>query len=285
MAARHPEQAIVSSRAAGWSGEQERDAVGGAVAASLLLVPPGPGAVTMGGLLRFVPYFVVRSLRGGFDVARRGPVRRGGDVGLPVTPAAATGYGRPSRRCPGWGSRHGSLSMPRTPRRLHLSYSPLRHTMSESDSPATEHLWFLDTLVTVHVSERQGSDGVSVLEHRAPHADSAPLHLHRTEDEIFHILEGEIRFRMEDGERRLTGGDIVLVPRGVPHTYRVESLGGARWLTITARGDFERFVRSLGRVADRAEIPTATEHTPEMEEALEAAAREHGIEIVGPPLE
>jgi multicomponent Na+:H+ antiporter subunit E len=70
MAARHPEQAIVSSRAAGWSGEQERDAVGGAVAASLLLVPPGSG-VTMGGLLRFVPYFVVHSLRGGFDVARR----------------------------------------------------------------------------------------------------------------------------------------------------------------------------------------------------------------------
>ena len=150
---------------------------------------------------------------------------------------------------------------------------------------ASEFLWFLDTLVSVRISESADSDGVSVLEHHAPHGDSPPLHLHRTEDEIFHVLEGELRFQAEGEEQRLGAGEIVLVPKGVPHTYRVESPQGARWLTTTARGDFERFVRSMSRVAERAELPEPAGHpTPEMEESLAAAARKYGIELVGPPL-
>lgn len=52
------------------------------------------------------------------------------------------------------------------------------------------HLWCLGTLVTVRVAADEGRDGLSVLEHQAPYADSAPLHIHHTEDEIFHVLEG-----------------------------------------------------------------------------------------------
>lgn len=151
--------------------------------------------------------------------------------------------------------------------------------------PDAEHLWFLDTLVTVRVSGRDGTDGISVLEHRAPHGDSAPLHLHRTEDEVFHVLEGTIRFRTEEGERRLHAGEIVLAPKGAPHTYVVDSPGGARWLTITTRGDFERFVRAMSRPAEHPEPPEPEgEPAPEAVEALVATARAHGIEIVGPPL-
>lgn len=152
---------------------------------------------------------------------------------------------------------------------------------------AAEHFWFLDTLVSIRISERDGSDGVSILEHRAPHGDSAPLHLHRTEDEIFHVLEGEMRFQLEGTEQRLHAGDIVLAPKGVPHTYCVASPQGARWLTITTRGDFERFVRAMSRAAPRAELPerSSSPPTPEMQATLAATAREYGIEIVGPPLQ
>jgi mannose-6-phosphate isomerase-like protein (cupin superfamily) len=150
---------------------------------------------------------------------------------------------------------------------------------------STEQLWFLNTLVTVRVRHDEGEDGISVLERLAPHGESPPLHVHQTEDEIFHVLEGQLRVRAGDTEVRIGAGETILGPKGVPHTYRVESQAGARWLVITTRGDFERFVRVLSRPAERPKLPPQGPPTPEQADALAAAAREHGIELVGPPLD
>jgi uncharacterized cupin superfamily protein len=150
----------------------------------------------------------------------------------------------------------------------------------------TDKLWFLNTLVTVRVGHHEGADGISVLERLAPHGDSAPLHVHHTEDETFHVLEGELRLRSGGVDVRIGSGETILAPKGEAHTYRVESPDGARWLVITTRGDFERFVRQFSRQAARPELPEPQgPPTPEQADALAAAARRHGIEFVGPPLD
>ncbi len=150
---------------------------------------------------------------------------------------------------------------------------------------AADYLWFLDTLVRVRVPHGQGTDGLSVLEHRAPWHDSPPLHIHHTEDELFQILDGEFRFRIGQDERSYTAGDILLTPKGVPHTYRVESPSGGRWITVTTRGDFERFVRAVSRPAAQRELPPPSgPPTPEAVSALADAGRQFGIELVGAPL-
>jgi quercetin dioxygenase-like cupin family protein len=143
--------------------------------------------------------------------------------------------------------------------------------------------WFLGTTVRILATCDEG-DGISVIESAAPEGDSPPLHVHTTEDELFHVLEGELRLRVGDDERVLAAGEAVCAPRGVPHSYRVES-PSARWLVTTARGDFERFVRALARPAERDGLPPALPPTPEQVEQLAAAAAAHGIELVGPPLE
>jgi mannose-6-phosphate isomerase-like protein (cupin superfamily) len=149
----------------------------------------------------------------------------------------------------------------------------------------TEQLWFLNTLAIVRVAHDEGEDGVSVLERLAPHGESPPLHVHHNEDEIFHLLEGELRVRAGDTELTIGSGETTLGPKGVPHTYRVESREGARWLLITSRGDFERFLRGQSRPAELPELPTPQgPPTPEQADAFAAAASDHGIEIVGPPL-
>ena len=148
-----------------------------------------------------------------------------------------------------------------------------------------EQFWFFDTLVTVHITGAAGSDGLSVLEHQAGPGDSPPLHIHHTEDEAFCLLSGEMRIQMRDEEMRLSAGGAVLTPKGVPHTHRVESPNGARWLTITTRGDFEGFVRALARPAEVAELPPiGPVPTPEMEAETAVIAQQFGIEFVGPPL-
>ena len=93
--------------------------------------------------------------------------------------------------------------------------------------PATqaerEQLWFLDTLVTIRVARAEGADGMSVLESLAPRGDSPPLHVHHTEDEVFHVIAGELRLQLDDQDLGLAAGETLLAPKGVPHTYRVES--------------------------------------------------------------
>ena len=151
--------------------------------------------------------------------------------------------------------------------------------------PANQ-LWFQNSLVTIRVSASDGQDGISVLEHRVPHGFSPPLHLHRGEDEVFHVVEGEFRVKVNDEEHRLGAGDVLLAPKGVPHTYRVESVQGGRVLAITARGDFERFVRAVSRPAERPELPVpAGAPSADAIQALKVSAAKYGIEIVGPPLQ
>jgi nucleoid-associated protein YgaU len=110
------------------------------------------------------------------------------------------------------------------------------------------------------------------------------MHVHHTEDEIFHILDGDFRFQVGQEQRRCQAGAILLAPKGIPHTYRVESPAGGRWLTITAHADFERFVRAMGRPAERQALPPAAPPSPEAIKGLTATARDFGIEFVGPPL-
>jgi mannose-6-phosphate isomerase-like protein (cupin superfamily) len=150
---------------------------------------------------------------------------------------------------------------------------------------AASHLWFLGTEVTIRKSHSQASDGISIIEHHAAHAASPPLHIHHNEDEIFHILEGEIRLRVGDEDLHAGVGDTSTVPRGVPHSYRVESAGGARWLTIVRGAEFEGFVRSVGHPAGRDGLPDPEgEPSPEQVRELAEIGRRHGLEFVGPPL-
>jgi mannose-6-phosphate isomerase-like protein (cupin superfamily) len=147
-----------------------------------------------------------------------------------------------------------------------------------------ELFWFNDTLVAIHLSSEAGRDGLCVVEHHAPVGDSPPLHVHRNEDEVFHILKGRLRLRVDGHDRFVEAGGTALAPKGLPHTYRVESTEGARWLTITRGADFETMLREAARQAERAELPPRAKPTPEMIAALSDCAARNGIDIVGPPL-
>lgn len=154
----------------------------------------------------------------------------------------------------------------------------------ENTPSSSKDLWFLDTWVTIRVSESQNLDTISVMEHRAPFGDSPPLHIHHTEDEIFHVLEGRFYFIVGDKEYRLQAGDILHAPKGIAHQYLVESEMGGRWLTITTQGDFEKFVREIARPAERKELPERHKPTQNEIKILNEIAARFGIEIIGPPL-
>jgi quercetin dioxygenase-like cupin family protein len=168
---------------------------------------------------------------------------------------------------------------------LRVGAQAIAEVFMQAKLPAGRQFWFLDTRVIVRTSFEDGQDRISVLEQWLPHGDSPPLHVHRNEDEIFYLLEGEVALSLDGKQLHGKAGDTFLAPKGIPHTYRVLSAGGAHLLTITTGEDFERFVRALGRPAEREGLPDRSgPPTPEQVEALAAAAARHGIDIVGPPL-
>lgn len=144
--------------------------------------------------------------------------------------------------------------------------------------------WFGNTLVSVNLSSSAGADGIAVIEHWMPFGEAPPLHVHHREDEIFHILEGEMRFRVGDKALVAGAGETLLAPKGIPHAFRVESVTGARCITITRGADFETMLKTASRPATNPGLPEAATPTPEMIDMLVRICAENQIEIAGPPL-
>src|SRR5690242_18120473 len=53
--------------------------------------------------------------------------------------------------------------------------------------------------------------------------EEPPLHVHRNEDEWFYMLEGDVTFHVGGENYRGGPGAFVSFPRGIPHTFTVES--------------------------------------------------------------
>src|SRR5882724_5679379 len=58
----------------------------------------------------------------------------------------------------------------------------------------------------------------------------ATLHVHHSDDEAWHVLEGELTFRYSDRTETAGPGTTVFVPAGVAHTFSAGA--GARYLII-----------------------------------------------------
>ena len=101
---------------------------------------------------------------------------------------------------------------------------------------------------------------------------------------MFHVIEGRVRFRVGEREFTLADGDTAVAPRGVPHSYRVESSQGARCLTMVRGAGFESLVRAASRPAEHDALPAPMVPTPAMIDGLARTAAAHGIDLLGPPL-
>jgi quercetin dioxygenase-like cupin family protein len=145
---------------------------------------------------------------------------------------------------------------------------------------ATDAFWFIRNLARVKVWGSETNDAWAMVEITQPEGDMPPLHVHHRDDEAFYALEGEMTLFVGDREIRLRAGDSAVAPRGVPHTYRVESQQ-ARHLVINSPAGFERFVAAASVPAEAETLPPGPPAVSP--ERLAEIAADYGIEILGPP--
>ena len=145
-----------------------------------------------------------------------------------------------------------------------------------------EARWYGDSLFEFLIPSETTGGQLSVFRATMPEGFSPPRHIHTREDEVFLVLEGDVCFWI-DGKVLLAGsGTSVFMPRGVPHTFRIQS-GSATLLGVMTPGEFESLFRNLSIPAEERALPTPGT-VPFDVPAVMAEQERLGTAVVGPPL-
>ena len=143
-----------------------------------------------------------------------------------------------------------------------------------------EKLWFYGGGVHTWLATGSETGGVFMLfDDTMTSGKTTPLHTHPEVDETLYVLEGEILVHVDGCDHTLGSGGVAMVPRGVPHAFLVTS-ERARILFLESPGTSEAFYRG----ASEPLTPALEALAPvDFDRVRASAARNGGIEILGPP--
>lgn len=147
--------------------------------------------------------------------------------------------------------------------------------MVKIDNPSDEMFttsWGEQARTIVSSSETLGK--VMLQDYKAPRNFGPPVHLHRNEDEILILKQGNIVVWTSQKSGVAKVGDTIMLPKNVPHTWRAYGDEPVHMTVITAPGEFETFI------SDIAKDDLTVEDTAKLIEVAYKA----GMDILGPPL-
>jgi quercetin dioxygenase-like cupin family protein len=125
----------------------------------------------------------------------------------------------------------------------------------------------------IKVSAKDTDGLLTVFEYQGNEKGGPPLHIHLHQDEIFFILEGQYLFQVGDEKHTLTVGDIIFLPRNVPHAFA----------QLTDTGKMLFFFQSSGKMEDYFRVLGGLKGVPSPQEGAKIFA-DHDMKVVGPPL-
>ncbi len=130
--------------------------------------------------------------------------------------------------------------------------------------------------LTFKLRGEQSKGALTAVESIAAPGEGPPLHVHVNEDEVFYVLEGTLRLKLEGNIQAAPAGAFAYIPRGVSHTWQNVGQTPARILALftPAAGGMETFFDRFATLPDDAPVP----------EAFRTLGSEAGMEVVGPPI-
>lgn len=149
---------------------------------------------------------------------------------------------------------------------------------------ANETLWFGDNLMTIRIAADSGEDGVSIVECRMPRDGSTPFYVELSGDEIVHVIDGSLRFRVDGNYFFAHSGQTVVAPKGQPHTFRIEPAEGGTCLIVTQGDEFEQMVREMSIPAASTDHPVRVERAPQSGQGFFDGPATSKFQVVGAPL-
>jgi quercetin dioxygenase-like cupin family protein len=83
-----------------------------------------------------------------------------------------------------------------------------------------------------------------IVQDNPPNA-SIPKHIHTNEDELFSVIEGEVEFEVGEQITILKSGDIIFLPRNIPHSFRVVGTQNAKTTATVTPAGLEKMFEEL----------------------------------------
>jgi quercetin dioxygenase-like cupin family protein len=151
-----------------------------------------------------------------------------------------------------------------------MATAQLIHSAFAQESRLAKSIWYIGNLMTIHLDASDTDGAFSLIEAVSRPGSEPPLHTHQNEDEVFYILEGKVTVTCGDERRTLLPGQTAFLPRGIPHTFRIESETARSLVWITPAG-FEEYFRVMGRPADKLALPAPA--VPDVEKLIQTASR------------
>ncbi len=154
---------------------------------------------------------------------------------------------------------------------MSLAVPDARPLVTPLDEDAAKYFLGVRSWLRAAAAETGGSMGI--LEQALPGGFASPYHIHHAEDELWYVLEGDVRFVSGTTSLVIGKGGIAFLPRDVAHGFEIVGATEARMLCVTTPAGFEGFVEELSEPAPPAGPPDMAK--------LIAAAQRHGLEILG----
>jgi len=101
--------------------------------------------------------------------------------------------------------------------------------------------------VTVKLTEQETAGNYYVFEVVTPPGHGIPPHIHKNEDEVIQVIEGEYEIQLGEQTYRATPGAVIHFPRHIAHSFRnVATASGTTLWTVIPGANFEKFFAELG---------------------------------------
>ena len=143
-----------------------------------------------------------------------------------------------------------------------------------------------DTVVTrpgvrmsFRLTAQETNNAISVIDVRLTPGSEPPRHVHQREDETNIIHDGTITYFIGDDIINAKKGDIVFMPRGVPHHFVVTS-PTAHCTLIATPGGIEYFFNGISLPFDQKRNPATGKPSAEEIKKLVASATKFGMSFV-----
>ena len=127
-----------------------------------------------------------------------------------------------------------------------------------------EAWWWFGGLAVIKLAEAETEGRFSMIDMIWPPGLEVPLHVHTREDELFHVLDGRVSYRIGESRFEASAGHTVFAPRDIPHNFVVTSAQPAHYLIVYSPAGFEGFVRESSQPAERLSLPPQPASPPDV---------------------
>ena len=159
--------------------------------------------------------------------------------------------------------------------------------MTQSSSPPhgavperARRVWFLGQPIELMVTGEQTGGAYAVTEAMAAPGFGAAPHIHRREAEGVYVIEGELRFTVDERHIEGPAGTFLHIPKGSTHAWTNVGTEPAKLLTLYTPAGFEKLFEALGEpITD----PQTAPPKPLDFARLREAGHAYGLEIEDRP--